>query len=30
MFQISEIGSLYLVDARPGVVAPILNWERNF
>jgi lipopolysaccharide transport system ATP-binding protein len=28
MFQISEIGSLYLVDARSGVIAPILNWER--
>lgn len=30
MFQISEIGSLYLVDARPGMIAPILNWERIF
>jgi lipopolysaccharide transport system ATP-binding protein len=28
MFQISEIGSLYLVDARPGVIAPVLNWVR--
>jgi lipopolysaccharide transport system ATP-binding protein len=28
MFQISEIGSLYLVDSRSGVVAPILNWEQ--
>jgi len=30
LFQISEIGSLYLLDARPGVIAPILNWERVF
>jgi homopolymeric O-antigen transport system ATP-binding protein len=29
MFQISEIGSLYQVDARPGVVAPVLNWEAD-
>jgi homopolymeric O-antigen transport system ATP-binding protein len=29
MFQISEIGSLYQVDARPGVVAPVLNWETS-
>jgi lipopolysaccharide transport system ATP-binding protein len=26
-FQVSRIGSLSLIDQRPGVVAPILQWE---
>jgi lipopolysaccharide transport system ATP-binding protein len=28
MFRVSRVGSLYVIDNRPGVVAPILNWEQ--